>query len=309
MKGKNYINRIVRDFLDDRLTARQRRDFIKLVQHHTDRKELEDIYQKVFEQIGDLSDEEVEMLHVLLEKEQRAKGTIGHKIRPFLKYAAVLLMLCGLYFIYPWEQQSADVHSFTSSVKDDTAVSKHQLPDGSEVVLYGNSTFEVLEYAEQSRTILLHGEADFSVVPNKIPFFVKTESGYFTKVLGTKFRVRDVEGRYRVAVERGRVSVGKGDDMFGVLCKGDSLVADGNIQLYSVATNPLIFENVDLMHVVRSVNQAYDTEVALGEALDGQVKCTAVFEKHLSVIEIVDILCEMYGYTYTIEGQKIIIQS
>src|SRR5690606_36876476 len=108
------------------------KDFIKLVQHHTDRKELEDIYQKVFEQIEDLSDEEVEMLHVLLEKEQRAKGTIVHKIRPFLKYAAILLMLCGLYFIYPWEQQSADVHRLTSSVKDDTAVSRHQLPDGSE---------------------------------------------------------------------------------------------------------------------------------------------------------------------------------
>lgn len=308
MKEKNHIDHIVKDFLEGRLTARQRKYFLELVMRSNKTAELERIYHSVFEQIEELSGKEVEMLQRLLQDERKPKGVVRY-ITPFMKYAAVFAMLCGIYFVYQWAVTPIDGSVRILSGQGDNALTSYTLPDGSELVLRGNSTFEVLEYTEQARKILLRGEAKFSVIPSKTPFFVQTESGYFTKVLGTKFSVQDVDGKYRVAVERGRVSVGNGEDILGVLAKGDSLVVDGAVQLYSSVTNPLVFDSTKLGHVLAVINQTYDTNVELAENLDGNVKCTAVFEKDLSVTEIVEILCEMYGYIYAIEGQKIIIQS
>jgi len=307
MKRINPINRIVRDFLDGKLTARQRKAFLNLIQRNADSEELENIYQNIFEQIENLSEEEVDLLHELLEKEKKTTGIV-YRMKPLFKYAAILLMVCGAYVVYQWTQPSSDNTVLTSAIEQGRAVSRHLLPDSSEIILYGSSRFEVLEYTDKSRTVVLHGEADFSVVPGKTPFFVQTESGYFTKVLGTRFTVRDVRGKYSVAVEKGRVTVGRGEEILGILSRGDSLVVDDEVHLYGAGVSPLVFDNVNLEYVLHTVNQAYDTEVRLAADLDGAVKCTAAFDKNLSIIEIVDILCEMYGYTYSINDHRIIIQ-
>jgi ferric-dicitrate binding protein FerR (iron transport regulator) len=121
--------------------------------------------------------------------------------------------------------------------------------------------------------------------------------------------VQDVAGKYRVAVERGRVSVGKGEDIVGILSKGDSLIAVGaDLQLFVSSNSPLVFDGMKLADVLHTINRAYDTQVELADNLDGSEKCTASFERYLSVTEVVDVLCEMYGYTYTIEGRRIIIK-
>lgn len=308
MREENQINRIVRDFLGGRLTARQRKNFLRLVQRSQKSVDMERVYHSIFEQIQNLSEQELELLHELLQNEKESRGIV-YRLKPLMKYAAALVVLFGVYFAYQLTRP-AEAVSTVAWAAEDNIHTTHKLPDGSEITLYGNSSFVVLEYGEQSRSILLHGEADFSVMPSKTPFFVRTESGYFTKVLGTKFEVRDITERYSVAVERGRVSIGKDEEILGVLAKGDSLVAAGsNIHLYSAETNPLVFDGMRLDRVLSTINQAYDTEVALANELDGHVKCTAAFEKDLSVTEIVDVLCEMYGYTYTIEGRRIIIQS
>lgn len=305
MKNKNYINHIVRDFLDGKLDPKQRKKFLEMTQKNIVRSELEHTYQSIFEQIESLSDADVELLQLLLQQEQKSKGII-HLIKPLIKYAAVFVMLLGLYFAYQWVSTSD--HSLLTNSRESTPIT-HILPDGSEIKLLANSSFDLLEYNERSRSVLLHGEAEFTVVPNKTPFFVKTKSQYFTKVLGTKFSVKNLTDKYQVSVQRGRVSVGRGEDILGILSIGDSLVVDDHIHLYSSGANPLLFDGMKLKHVIHIINQTYDSDVQLAEDLDDNVKCTAVFEKHLSIVEIVEILCEMYGYTYTINKQKIIIQS
>ncbi len=305
MKKENHINHVIRDFIDGNLTASERKKFLESIRSNRNSKDLEKTYETIFAQIETLSDAEVESLHTLLERETKSKGILA-RLRPMMKYAAIFVLAGGLFFLYQWNQ-SVEEDVVLAHVEK-THLSKHRLPDGSEITLYGNSTFDILEFSEESRTVLLHGEATFLVVPSKIPFYVQTATGYFTKVLGTQFTVRETTDSYRVAVERGRVFVGKGEETLGILSKGDSLAVDGEVHLFSSEGNPLIFDNMNLEDVVRMVNQAYDTEVQLAASLDGKVKCTAVFEKQLSITEIVDILCEMYGYTYAISGHKIIIQ-
>jgi ferric-dicitrate binding protein FerR (iron transport regulator) len=249
----------------------------------------------------------MESLGRLLQKEKGSRGVL-RRIRPVLKYAAALIIFCGCYFVYQWVDFSKNT-PMSAHQEQRERVHMQLLPDGSEITLFGNSTFETLSYDEHSRSILLIGRADFSVVPSKVPFFVHTESGYFTKVLGTKFEVQDVAGKYRVAVERGRVSVGKGEDIVGILSKGDSLIAVGaDLQLFVSSNSPLVFDGMKLADVLHTINRAYDTQVELADNLDGSEKCTASFERYLSVTEVVDVLCEMYGYTYTIEGRRIIIK-
>lgn len=305
MKEENYINHIVRDFLEGKLNSKQRKKFLKMLEKNKKSESLEHIYQSIFDQIESLSDKDLELLQSLLKKEHKTKN-INTLIKPLLKYAAVLVMLLGGYFTYQWI--ITPNHYFFPESKY-ASKTTHILPDGSEIILYPKSFFELVEYNNHSRSILLHGKAEFTVVPSKTPFFVKSESAYFTKVLGTKFIVQNGMDEYRVSVERGRVSIGKGEDILGVLAMGDSIVIDDHIHLYSNKKNPLFFDSMKLSHVLDIVNKAYDSEVILAKGLDGSIKCTAVFEKHLSIVEIVEILCEMYGYTYSINAHKIIIQS
>lgn len=307
MNQENHINRIVRDYLEGNLSARQRKNFLRMVQQCQNSADMEQVYQSIFEQIQNLSELEIKLLHELLENEKKPQVV---RLRSLMKYVAAAILLLGVYFVYQWTRPN-EALSIMANITVDTTYSIHSLPDGSEITLYGNSTYEVLEYGAHSRRIHLIGEASFVVMPSKSPFYVSTESGYFTKVLGTKFDVRStIANRYKVDVERGRVSVGKDDEVLGILSKGDSLVVNGNeIRLYSGESNPLVFDAVKLDRVLLTINQAYDTEVVLAEELNGNEKCTAAFEKDLSVTDIVDVLCEMYGYTYTIEGRRIIIQS
>lgn len=83
------------------------------------------------------------------------------------------------------------------------------LPDGSEVVLNGNSA---LRYAAtwkdtQDREVWIEGEAFFEVTHkvNNQKFIVHTPGGMNVQVLGTKFNVKVRRGRAEVMLQEGQV--------------------------------------------------------------------------------------------------------
>ena len=120
--------------------------------------------------------------------------------------AASLSILAIAIVLHPWFLDGKD--TITTEYGESRNV---MLPDGSEVVLNGNSslTFDTKWDSSSGRNVWMEGEAYFQVVHtrNHSPFVVHTSQDLRIEVLGTKFNVNDRRGVTEVVLDEGRVKV------------------------------------------------------------------------------------------------------
>ncbi|MET3877472.1 FecR domain-containing protein [Chitinophaga sp. OAE865] len=124
--------------------------------------------------------------------------------RRWLPYAAMLLVLVGLVFLWPRHQPV-----YTTIAAADGEIKRIALPDSSVVVLNARSVIHYSDaYATASRDVMLEGEAFFEIHPDRqTPFIVHT-GNVQTKVLGTSFNVKRYPGeKLVVSVASGKVKV------------------------------------------------------------------------------------------------------
>lgn len=124
-------------------------------------------------------------------------------------------------------------------------ISRHTLPDGSQVVLNSNSSLRLSRFGFNNdiRQVWLNGEAEFSVVHTETDqrFIVKTPTDFQVEVLGTEFSLFTRERGTKVVLNSGRIRVDykKHGQATQLLMKpGDLLTLDhvGEIQLQKTDT-------------------------------------------------------------------------
>lgn len=296
---------IVYDFLAGRLSAYDRRRFVKLMKESSGVRELSDWHETVYKQIDALNPEELQQLVQLLEQEQEHTRIVPFW-KPYLKYVAIFIGLLGGYLIYTHDQ---GIHVETTAQQTLVSLQTIDLADGSVVDLKENSYIETVRFDDDIREVSLVGTATFYVKPGQKPFVVRTPDGYATKVLGTVFKVQSRDNFYEVTVDKGRVAVDHGKTNIGILQKGDFLkVEDGTTSLKSSVV-PLVFDNAPLQEVVQAVNQTYDANISLDTAINDQIRCKVSFDRHLTVLDIVDVLCEIHNFSYQIQNGQVSIKS
>jgi transmembrane sensor len=173
-------------------------------------------------------------------EQDRRKRIFPRKWLLPLRYAAVLLMVCGagLFFrIYTHKKHPDAYEAFQAShstaklplqqqAADAAAGRVIDLPDGSRVRLENRSK---LYYASDfssdkgKREVYLTGDAFFEIKKNAArPFYVYTSS-VITKVLGTSFRVEAYPAAptAMVTVKTGKVSVYRKDDFYEATARGN----------------------------------------------------------------------------------------
>jgi len=120
-------------------------------------------------------------------------------LRPWMRAAAILLIICSTIFYF-----YVNRYSETSTTFGETA--ELFLPDSSKVILNAQSIIRYKNFGWNSnREVLLDGEAYFEVAKGK-RFSVVTTSGT-TSVLGTKFNVKNRDGYFEVLCFEGSVRV------------------------------------------------------------------------------------------------------
>ncbi len=168
------------------------------------------------------------------------------------------------------------------------------LPDGSVVVLNGNSQLRVASgFNENHRVIWLEGDAFFEVAKQvKRPFVVRT-AGMVTTALGTSFRVNDHESLHRpyVMLATGKVKVhavvsGKPTDET-VLSPGQMavLAGEGPIQrvgfdettLHAWLERTLVFQGADFAEISVKLADVYGVSVVADERLAKSIAFTGQF--------------------------------
>lgn len=122
-----------------------------------------------------------------------------HKLRPYLKYAAIFLVTI-LFSILYLQSRDQEPSLIASSGSEITIV---ELSDGSMVTLRPNANLYRVEESGNEHTFRLEGEAYFSVSNQPERSFVVEAGNGFIEVLGTQFNIRTWQNSTTVYLDSG----------------------------------------------------------------------------------------------------------
>lgn len=291
---------------------------------------ISDLEEKLWQKIkGQTFEEEAEVISLSFWQNNRFKIGIA---------ASILFMLGAFVWLFTEKtafsaaistQQNTpkgmlEIQNFSNQAK------KITLEDGSQVTLQPKSKLSYPEHFNaDKREVYLTGEAFFEVEKNpQKPFFVYSGK-VTTKVLGTSFYVKNLDGIKKIEVEvvSGRVSVYEKEESDGKQGNGVVLLpnhkatffAESNLFVTNIVANPIIqttkiqdtkvffeFDDTPMSEVLKKLREAYGLEIIVENESMNNCILTADITKQPLYTKL-DIICAAVGATYEVKGTTILI--
>lgn len=207
------------------------------------------------------------------------------------------------------------------TIQTGVAQVKHiTLPDSSQVWLNANTTLQYAgNFTTQRKLVLKEGEVFCRVTHNAAaPFIITTASGLQVKDLGTAFSVKSYQAlpREQVGVTEGMVAVGHAQQQ-RQLHQGDGLAINkqnGTVTAYQVQeeemdwiTGRMVLNDADFPTFLLALENQYGVKVQVKDNTLMQCRITASFAAGESVQAILDNLQLVYGISYTIRQNEIVL--
>jgi ferric-dicitrate binding protein FerR (iron transport regulator) len=316
-EGQKEMEQLMEDFQDE----------IDLDEHTSER-----IKESVFEKINlpNLAEENDSRKVDNIAKISKRGRNSGLKIA-----IAACFTFCALWFF------SSRMNVFENKVEDkqvsqavnfiERSVSKGQklkikLGDGSEVQLNTESSIRFPEkFSSDQREVFLEGEAFFDVKPDpNRPFIVHTKS-LQTRVLGTSFTVKEIEGNPAgmVAVLTGKVQVSIQDAATGFdVRKVDLKPMDAASfdfknksmlkkrvdydDVFAWKDNVISFKNATFQEIISRLETWYGVEFSIPKNFNAEKDYSGKFENQ-TLEEVLIGLSFIYDFNYKIEKNRIAI--
>lgn len=236
---------------------------------------MDKVWQKLKEYPSVSLPDKEKQFEIILKRSQKERTAKTRSL--FGKYAQVaaasvaILLVSTLAFLLFFQ---SDVVTYQTSFGETREIN---LPDGSKVVMNGNSTLSFIPdwNTDEAREVQLAGEAFFSVVhtQNDQQFIVRTIDEVSVEVLGTEFNVHNRRHITKVVLNEGKVKVNiQVDDE-----KQEVVMAPGESVTYSQTT------------------QEYQKQIVNTETYTSWKDDLLIFEDQ-SLQEIAHILEDSYGY-------------
>ena len=222
-----------------------------------------------------------------LKKKKAAQKRI--QLRKLMQYAAVIALvistsITSFVVLFP-ESDQIVVENHNQSEK------MLNLPDGTSILLAQGGFISYSEnFSETERLIKLKGEAFFDVAKDKNRPFIITTSHTKTRVLGTSFRITEMNKQTAIKVQSGIVEFIDKDDPNNKLklTKGESARFFENqhalISKTKGSTNSnlkikhLAYQNEKLETICQDLNEFFNTDIRIGSEQKKQLSMTATFE-------------------------------
>lgn len=280
------------------------------------------------------------------DEEDKKKGLINKSLifrKRFLTVAAsIMLLLIASWWLGGRIKEEGDLPKFSKTINSDVIIVTNQedtpklirLPDGSTIALYKGSEIKYTTRFNANREILLKGDALFDVKASVDYPFIVYQDGMITRVLGTKFLIKEsaVTGRNEVIVYSGRVEVIETRKNKSLLekiiekpnrvhlavnqrvivdAKQHSLnetLVENPIPLETKRTllNNVSFNEIALSKLTEKLSEIYGVSIEV----DPKIKHTT-FTGDLSNLELfsqLGIICNVTETNYKIQGKTIVIQ-
>jgi transmembrane sensor len=227
-------------------------------------------------------------------------------VNNFLKIAAVLVVLIGLWFVAAKQFMipKNDVLTFNSGNQSIEKI----LPDGTKILLSKNSVITYPKTFEgDTREINLTGEGFFDVHHDAThPFIIHTQ-GTDVRVLGTSFNVRAYNAQVQVLVKTGRVQFSKNKNQV-ILTKGQKAEILANVdtiiksevgeekETIKEKRNSFVFDKMSLGEVVETLSKQFNVEIVFTNDKIKNCKLTATFENE-NLDNIISVIAETFNLT------------
>lgn len=319
---KDYISRVFRQFLGNpypKDTEQRVQQWI-VDEQHAEEKEafLYDYWQT-------LSPEAENTLQASLQAVRMKAGIPAQPKRflmrrRFLRIAAVLLpllLLAGGYLYYDDSFVDSSLMRVTVAYGEREQV---VLPDGTTVWVNAGTTLQYPQsFAEDKRVVKLSGEAYFDVKRDEArPFIVETRK-LSVRVLGTRFNVSAYpdDGQIVTTLNSGKVAV-ETESRKTILLNPDQQLSfdkkthEVSLQQVESATysawkrGELIFDNLTLSEIVKTLERRYDIEIKTDRALLNRAdRFTAKFVYAESLEQILEVVCQVTRTTCERKGNKV----
>jgi transmembrane sensor len=237
-------------------------------------------------------------------------------VNNFLKIAAVLVVLIGLWFVAAKQFMipKNDVLTFNSGNQSIEKI----LPDGTKILLSKNSVITYPKTFEgDTREINLIGEGFFDVHHDAAhPFIIHTQ-GTNVRVLGTSFRVRAYNAQVQVLVKTGRVQFSKNNNKV-ILTKGQKAEILANVdtiiksevgeekETIKEKRNSFVFDKMSLGEVAESLSKQFDVEIVFTNDKIKNCKLTATFENE-NLDNIISVIAETFNLRATHQKNGLVL--
>ena len=225
-------------------------------------------------------------------------------INNFLKIAAVLVVLFGLWFVAAKQFiiPQNEVLTFNSGNQSIEKI----LPDGTKILLSKNSEITYPKTFEgDTREINLSGEGFFDVHHDAAhPFIIHTQ-GTGVKVLGTSFNVRAYNAQVQVLVKTGKVQFSKNKNQV-ILTKGqkgetlanvDTIIKSEIAEVETVVKEKLssfVFNKMSLGEVADALSKQFGKDIKFSKGKIKNCKLTATFENE-NLENIIAIIADTFN--------------
>jgi len=276
-------------YLANEASSDEKEELLSILQQSDDKKlqfqELKTAYQKAGEkEIADTFDTEeaFDRFSEIVDKQKP-----NNAVR--FMYAVIALAACLVIGITAWfANRELNTNEILLSSAD--IIQEVTLSEGSEISLNKNSTLSYPEtFDSDKRKVILHGEAFFSITPDKQhPFVVETNNTLVT-VLGTSFNILETDSSTTVTVSTGRVEVfAKNKNSKTIITAGqfctvltsqETIIhgSNKNSNVLSWKTNILTFDGENLDDVIKTISKQFDTKIELDNNAIRNCQLTATF--------------------------------
>ncbi|WP_025146829.1 FecR family protein [Pedobacter jeongneungensis] len=229
----------------------------------------------------------------------------------WLRVAAVLFIAVGGWLLY----NLYSTGHYTELIARNE-VRTENLPDGSELILNKHSKISYAGNFKNNRKLKMEeGDVFFEVAKDKTHPFIIDIDQISVEVVGTSFNIRHHKKDTEVNVETGIVKVRIANEEIR-LYKGEKILITGNTdklvkeqstdQLYNYyRTNLFQANNIALSKLVKTLNEAYDTNIILDEKVKGLTISTTL--KWGSVNENLQIICETLNLKLSRNSNNILL--
>ena len=244
-----------------------------------------------------------------------AKKESKYNIRGFLKYAAVIAILC-VSSVFVFQKISIETINIETTYAE---LKQIDLPDGSKIWLNSKSK---ISYKETSpRTIYLEGEAFFDVTKDEEhPFTVETPENTIVKALGTSFNIKAYPESvyYETVLFTGKVEVSSKDYLKKkklLLDPNDRIIIDkktGELQRSTMEQKEVVsswkehkiqFKNKTFKEIAEDFELQYNVKINFENEEIANSKFTGKFDKTTPIDEILEILQTTKYFDYQLKKE------
>lgn len=239
--------------------------------------------------------------------------------RIWWQVAAVVNFLLVTYVLYKYIQKKEPAYVVVSAAAG-KGIIKLELPDHSEVWLEPGTLVRYRkDFGKTGREVeLTNGMAFFSVRKNeRSPFLVKAPGGVQTKVLGTEFTVKSYlrSKEVQVMVSSGIVQVSDSTGVLGVLRANQQLryEQDAHVTtrtegaLHDWRTGDIVLNNASFTEIARILETRYGLRVTYNTRDVATYRFTLRIGKNMAAADMLGMLKDISGLTYTLNGNKVTI--